>query len=498
MTLKSHTRKAIPYSIAISVFNTLVALFGMVFLVRYLDGEEYGVLVIITGLPLLFNLFISLGYDAYIIRYIPNIQDKLLIGDKIWKIVFQRTVLAAIISITLVGLFNYYAEPFGLADYYFAFVIYQLSVVCHVVYTNLITALNAKFLQKYVLFLSVIHQLIRVGTILLGVFQQEQFDFFIVGFTLATALSTILACTLFSIRFKLPEFKELLKLSNETSEEKNYRRISYINSMGTSFLGTDIDRYMLGYFSTNTQVAVYAIATRVLRQLMFFYPHQMFKSVLEPAFYNKYDESSKKSDLNRMFQFLFNANSIVGFLFIAIFYPLGERLLVLVFDQDYVLEAYWPLLIFLFFIVFYAIPLGLVAKAIKRPEILLYSKLSVILNVAVGIPFSYHYGALGMAIATSLSVVLKNIIIFVMSSRLVTIHIPLRATFRSVINALTTLLIIYLMDYFWEGLLLVKILLGVLFYIAMLKLNPVFSIDQQKLFVSLLPASLKKIGRLLL
>ena len=498
MTLKSDTRTAIPFSIGISVFNTLVALLGMVFLVRYLDGDQYGVLAIITGLPLLFNLFISFGYDAYIIRYVPNIRDRHLIGEIIWKIIAQRTALAIIISLLLIAAFDLYAQSFGLVEYYYAFVIYQLGVVCHIAYTNIVTSLNARFLQKYVLLLSVIQQSIRIGTILIGVYLQKEFDFFIIGFTVAIASSTVASFLIFAARFKIPSIKGLFKIRKEDIEEKSYRRISYINSMGTSFLGTDIDRYILGYFSTNLQVAIYAIATRVLKQLMFFYPHQMFKSVLEPAFYNKYDGSKNKTDLNSMFQFLFNANCIVGFFFIAIFYPLGNILLEFVFDQEYVLDAYWPLLIFLFFIVFYAIPLGLVAKAIKKPQILLYSKLSLILNLGAGIPLAYYYGALGMTIATSLSVVLKNVIIFVMSSKYVLIRIPWIATVRSGMNATAVLLVLYLLNNLIPGMVVLKIAVGTLVYLVMTKVNPVFNKEQKKLFVSLVPHKFKKLAKALL
>ena len=129
-------------------------------------------------------------------------------------------------------------------------------------------------------------------------------------------------------------------------KKKSIGGVVTLDKLGSSFLGTDIDRYVLAYFSTSVQVAVYAIATRILSKLLNIYPNRMFLHLIQPVVYSRYDENRDASQLNQAFKFLYSANNIIGFLLVAVFAPLGEELLLLVFNQEYVLQAYWPLLIF--------------------------------------------------------------------------------------------------------------------------------------------------------
>ncbi len=487
MEVKAQAKRAIPYSIGISVFNIVVALFGMVFLVRYLEAVEYGVLAILTGLPVIFNLLISFGYDQYILRYIPNISESKLVGDIIWRIVFKRMALAIIFSLLLIATFDIYSERFELTEYYPHLVIFQIVVVFRIGNNLLNISFGVRFLQKQVLLLGVIYQALRISAIIYGVIEKKDLQFFILAFTVAEIIRILLSSILFSKHFGQPRLRKLIQSRDESKEEKSYRNISYLNSLGTSFLGTDIDRYVLGYFSTNVQVAIYAIATKILTHLLYLYPSKMFKSVIEPAFYSKYDNSTNESDLNNMFQFLFNANTMIGFMFISIFYPLGDKLLMLVFEQKYIEQVFWPLLIFLIFIVFYAIPLGLVANAIKKPKILLYSKISVVVNIALGIPSAYYFGAIGMAAATAFSVTLKNAIIYLLSSKYVTIRLPWMSTWKALINALITLGVLYLLDEYLSLPVIISLVIGIIIYIVLLKVNPILTPDQKNLLLTLVP-----------
>ncbi len=394
---------------------------------------------------------------------------------------------AIIFSLIIIATFDIYSERFELTEYYPHLVIFQIVVVFRIGNNLLNLSLGVRFLQKQVLLLDVINHILRILAIIYGVAEKKDLQFFILAFTVTEIIRILLSSMVFSKHFGQPRLKKLFHPREESKEEKSYRNISYLNSLGTSFLGTDIDRYVLGYFSTNVQVAIYAIATKILTHLLYLYPSKMFSSVIEPAFYSKYDNSTDESDLNKMFQFLFNANSMIGFMFISIFYPLGDKLLIMVFEQKYIEQVYWPLLIFLVFIVFYAIPLGLVANAIKRPKILLYSKISVVINIALGIPAAYYFGAIGMAAATAFSVALKNAIIYLLSSKYVTIRFPWMPTLRALINALTTLGAVYYFDEYINFHVMVSLVIGVIIYIALLKINPVLTPDQRNFLLTIVP-----------
>lgn len=491
MGLKKKTKKALPYSILASLFNLLISLFGMVYLVRYLEGNEYGILAILGGLPLLLRISISFGYGAYITRFVPKIESNHRVGSIVWNIVFRRIALAILISAILVFLFDFYSDTFGLKDYYKHFLTYQLGMVSRFGFLLITIALNARFMQKQNLFISLFYQLLRLSCILYGVNTDQEFLFFITGFAIIEFVNLLVSGITFTKKHVFPPLIEIIKPLKQSQDERSYRRISYINNLGTSFLGTDVDRYLLGALSTNVQVAVYALATNILKKLLTFYPLKMFMSIAEPAFYSKFDSTGKNSDLQHMFQFIYTSNNVVGFLFFALFYPLGKDLLSLVFSKPYVQDAYWPLVVFLLFIIFYSIPLGMVAKALRKPRFLLIAKVSVIANLLLGIPLASKYGALGMAIATAFSVVLKNVIIYFLIYRDdFKLRIPWLSTVKTGLNAVVTIAIIILARGYIDIPIIVFIPIGVISYMILLKINPVFNNEQKTLIYKLLPKKL--------
>ncbi|MBD3342227.1 MAG: hypothetical protein GF353_24205 [Candidatus Lokiarchaeota archaeon] len=270
-------------------------------------------------------------------------------------------------------------------------------------------------------------------------------------------------------------------------EEKSYTFASYINQLGASFLGTDIDRYILALFSTNIQVAIYAVATNILKKLIFFLPHTLFKDVLEPSIYRRYDEKQSQTELNDIFQIIINLNNYVIFLILAIFIPLGRELLSFVFDKEYIQDAYFPLLIFLCFLVIYVFPIGLITKSIKKPEYLIYSKITVILNIALGIPMAMKYGALGIAIATALSTIEKNIIIFILTRRIVKLDIPFYSYLKLSASVLGIILILNTMNYYINIHVLVKLLFIISLYVVVNKFISIYSKKHKNILLRFFP-----------
>lgn len=494
MNLKKKAKKALPYSMGISLLNLVISMFGMVYLVQYLEEVEYGTLGLFTGLPLMINIALSLGYDSYISRYIPQIEDKKEVSTIVWRIVLRRMLLAGLVSAGLVFTFPYFSPYFKISEYYEHFIAYQGAMLFFFGFIYVRLALHARFLQKYLFFLRIFYQVIWVSAILYGVFTKKDFYYFMVAFSVVEFVHFTAGVIFFSIHHSMPSIKGIFQRREEPEEEKSYRKISYVNALGTSFLGTDIDRYILGYFSNPTQVAIYVLATRILKKLLFFYPLKMFKPIAEPTFYSKYDQTDNETELNRMFQFIFNANNMVGFLFLTLFLPVGKELMLWLFKKPYTAEAYLPLAIFLFFVVFYSIPLGMVSKAIKKPIILLYSKVSIVLNIALGIPLAYKYGAWGMALATAISVILKNAIIYILINRHISLSIPWISAIRSLVNtALTVGFVLILKAYVIQNIFLLGAISAVVYFFTT-KINPIFTPEQKKLLSTLVPKKFKSLA----
>lgn len=496
MSVKKKVKKSLPYSIGISVFNLFISLFGMVYLVRYLDEVEYGAMGLFTGLPFMLNIAIAMGWDNYITRFIPALEDKKEIGTKFWQILIPNMALATAISLLLVFTYDFWASKFQIGQYREHFIAFQGSLLSTFGFVYVQKMLNARFMQKHMLYSRIAYQALRLGSIIWGIQTKQSFLYFMYAFSIVDTIYFVIGISFVVFNSDWPRFRDLFRKVKETPEEKSYRRVSYVNKIGTSFLGTDIDRYILGYWSNPTQVAIYVLATRVLTKLMDFYPEKMFKPVSEPAFFSRYDTSDQKEvEVNRMFQFMFNANNIIGFLFLAILLPLGKDFLVLVFEKDYTADAYFPLIVFLIFLVFYSIPLGMVAQAIKKPMILLYSKLTIIFNIATGIPLAYLYGATGMAISTAASVFLKNLMVYYMTRKHIHVEIPWLSAVKSMANTLITAGIIYGMKVSLPINLYILALVATIVYFVVMKFNPIFTAPQRTLFFDLVPKKAQKVVR---
>jgi len=203
-----------------------------------------------------------------------------------------------------------------------------------------------------------------------------------------------------------------------------------------------------------------------------------------------------------MFEFLYKANNLLGCMTVAIFIPLGRDLLSLFFTQEYAMDAYWPLSVFMLTIVFYSMGFGMVAKAIERPHILLWSKLAVIANIVLGVPLAMQYGAVGMAVASAVSIILKNGIIYLLVRRYVDLQIPWNATVKCILNTVITVLILCVMKtlpilHMHTGVMCLRLSIlcvcGIAIYVALSKTNNVFTVEQRDLVCSLVPKKVRGI-----
>lgn len=437
--LRSKVRRSIPWTVAMGALQVALSLVSMVLLVRYLEPKEYGVWALFGALPTMVNLVISFGYGEFLLRFVPSIDDATEVGRIVWSIALRRMLLALGASALLVAGFDVYADRFDLRPYHLHLMAIQGAVVFSVGTIYLTHAMNARFMQREIVLRTFPIQVLQVALIGLGVLLRRDLFYFVAVAVGIAAAGFAFSAWIFASRYPL-RATGWARVS-ETPEQRRYRRLSYIDEWGINFLGTDIARYLVAYFSNNVEVAIYAVATTIVTRLQFFLPFTILRPLASATFYSHYEKSGDSGELQRMFRFLYDINNLVSFLFLAIFAASGRELLALVFRETYG-EAFYPVLILLAFLALHLIPVGMVAKALKRPEILIYSKVAVILNVALGIPLVIHYGATGMALATMLSVTARNVIMLAFLRRAIDLRMPWRASLRAACAALIAALVV--------------------------------------------------------
>lgn len=443
--LRAHVRRALPWSFVAGALQIILSLVSMVLLVRYLDPAEYGVWALLGALPTTVNLVISFGFIEYVIRFVPGLRGADEVGRVVWPIVFRQMLLAIVVSGILIGSFDLYATRFDLAGYWLPIVVIQVAVVANLGTLYLTSGMNARFMQREVVLRTFPAQVLQILLTVVGIATQQAFLFFVIMASFVASANFIAAAWVFGHRYPIPRWRRLVAGVEQSREEVSYRRISYVNEWGVNFLSTDVARYIVSAFSNNVEVAIYAVATTIVSRLQFFLPIPMLKSITSAIFYSRYEETGNPEELHRMFRFLFDVNSLVSLALLVAFLAGGRDLLKIVFRSTYV-DAYFPVLILLGFLILHFMPLGMVVRALKRPEILIYSKAAVVLNIALGIPLVMSYGATGMALATAVSVGVKNMILLLFVCRIIPFRMPWRALSRGGTAALMAVSAGYILE----------------------------------------------------
>ncbi|MEB2345947.1 MAG: polysaccharide biosynthesis C-terminal domain-containing protein [Deltaproteobacteria bacterium] len=474
--LRRNVRRALPWSFTAAALQILLSLVSMVLLVRYLDPKEYGIWALFGALPVTVNLVTSFGWVEFIIRFVPGLDDAGEVGRTVWPIVFRQMILAVAVSGLLVLGFDLYQARFGLEGYWLHLVVIQGAVIANRGTLYLTTAMNARFLQREVVLRTFPAQVLQLAVTALGIYWREDFLFFVILAACVAAGNLAAAAWVFGRQYPAPGLRKLAAGVDEDREQTSYRRLSFVNEWGVNFLSTDIARFIVSYFSDNVQVAIYAVATTIVSRLQFFLPIPMLKSVTGATFYTRYEQTGDPVELQRMFRFLYDTNSLVSLGLLVAFLTGGRELLAFVFHTTYG-DAFTPVVILLAFLILHFMPLGMVVRALKRPESLIYSKVAVLLNVALGVPLVIHYGATGMAVATAVSVAFKNMVLLFFVRRLIAFRMPWRALSRGGLAAAAAVLVGRALDP-WLPLLAEIALAGLVYVGAIRVLRPLEPADQ--------------------
>jgi O-antigen/teichoic acid export membrane protein len=481
--LRHRVRRSLPWSLGAGALQIALSLVSMVLLVRYLEPHEYGVWAILAALSTMVNLVISFGYGEFIVRFVPGLAPP-LVRRVVWSILARRMALAALVSIALVAGFDLYADPFELTSYRLHFTIMQAALILNLGTLYLTQAMNARFMQREVLLLAFPFQTALVCLTLAGIAARQPLLYFVLATTLVAAVNFAASAWLFGRHYAPPPLGGWAAGTGETAEQKRYRRLAYVDEWGVNFLSTDIARYLISYFSSNVEVAIYTVATTIVARLQFFLPLTMLKPLADATFYTRYEETGDPAELLRMFRFLFDVNNLVALFFVAAFVPYGEELLALVFRSTYA-AAYVPIVVLLVFLVLHQVPVGMLAKALKRPDILIYSKAAVVVNVALGIPLVIEYGATGMAVATAVSVAVKNVIMAVFLRRLIDLRISWRATIRGGVATVAAIAIALVLKPFHP--IVTGLLVAPIAYVAAVRLLAPLEPSDRALLLDMLP-----------
>jgi O-antigen/teichoic acid export membrane protein len=494
MNLVNSVKSKVLYSFGLSLVRVVTMLYAMILIIRYFDNTQYAVIVLLTGMSGILRTLTSFGYNHYITRFITKSTNDKKIASLYWNIVIKRLFVGCCAVLILGVTFPFYASKFGIDGYYPHTVWALLTVIFTIFSFYNHSLLNAQFKQNSIFYIDLFFFLSKALSITIIVYYKGSLLDLIQVYAILEGLRSIIGSILILFYYGLPNLHMNLKKIEDFEGDK-YRRHSYFTQITNFLTRANVDRYILAYFSNNFEVAVYGVASSILQRVSNVMPIKMFYPLLEPAIYARYDIKNNKNELNKIFNFIFIIVNFVLLLSITVFYVMGDELLKVVFVKDYAIEAFWPILILLFSLLAYSIPVGIIVKAIKKTKILMYAQLIGLLSFTVGIPMAIYFGALGIAISTAIFTILRNVVMFVMVRKYVSLVIKLRPVLVLILSSIITIVVLTVVGASIHLNIFVQFTLVIIIYLILVKNMKLFCEDNQRILFKFIPNKISNFVR---
>ena len=488
-TLQQNARGALPYAALSGILQIILSLVGMLLLVRYLSPDDFAAWTVMSGFgaPLIF--LTAFGFRHSLVRFMPALKEKQPRARFLWRVLIRRGFWLILASGVLYASFPLYAGRLGIENQIRVFEVLLGSFFLMACNQYLVVGLNVAFRQREVLIGNLVLQALWVAGVLAGMEWQEDLFFFGAWQAICQSVYLLLNVAIVIHYLGPPEPRDIQTRHLEDTEESHYRRTSFVNDMGGVLLSANINRFIVAAFSSTSQVAIYSVAVSIIVRLTALMPLEVFRPLASVTFFTRFEEKKTVDEVNRMFSFLLSMNRIVTTAFLALFIPLGYEVTVWVFKAEYG-PAYLPIVILLLGMGLFSMPVGLVAQALQRPKWLVYSQLAVLVNVGLGIPAAIYWGATGMAVATAVSQLTKNAIVFILLRREFPVRYPWWTSLRFGFAGTAVGILLWWLN----GLIpfLVAGAIGAVAWLAALRLFRVLNQDERQLLLTLVPTRFQR------
>lgn len=397
------------------IVTQLVGLLASVLVLRQLDVDIYGTYVFLFGLFTAYQLLIISPLKHVLIRFIPELRyrvrpsslGKLILSYMLLALamVAALTILAILFKDALAVFFNISSFHSHLPAFLFFVLSYALKLLLEVI-------LSAFLLHRKIALLNIVVVLIRAISYLI-MLAKLNVDMLL---TIEGWVSLIYALPAVFILIKHVRYKCESVEDVSTSEKKRMKRFwgySLFTELGAGLIGRTSDYYIVAAMSGSYFVGLYGFAVKIYELFYKLLPLKEFESVLKPLVFEKYANQSNVTDLNYFYNFTAKVLLplfIFPFLYFLFF---GKLIIIEVFGDKY-LDAYWTTLIILSGLIINGLfyPLVILVQLKEKLHVLLISRIVVGFSIFAGIIMMKHFGIVGVALATLIGELLKNLLMF--------------------------------------------------------------------------------------
>ncbi|MFC1967383.1 polysaccharide biosynthesis C-terminal domain-containing protein [Chloroflexota bacterium] len=467
--------------------NILVQSIGIitaVIIARTLGPEMQGTYVLILSIPITINIFITLGFNQGINRYIPALKGENREGlmkpllRRIFLLRFALSILAILLIFLFSGLIeNLFNIEGWLDQQILALIAIYLCVINLSSILGIILAVN--YQQKWLNIANIISAVVMLLGILLLVF----FDTMSVkSIMVVTIIPQIITLALYTVIFKMTGMPAGSYTPEELTEYvrkfTRYSSIMYLVQLAGFVLAYRSDIYFIAYYLGATSVSFYSIANGIAEQSTGIFGSRATGVMTVGAMTETYKKTGDKG-LNTAFsyQLQFHLLHSIPIIFGGIY--LTRDIIPVLYGDSFMPVV--PLLMALFLVRFFTGFGGSysgVMVAIEKPQYFLWTKIISIINIPLNILLIPQIGIMGAVIATAATQFITLSTEIFLTLRIVSIQFPLKNLARMILCGCIMLLAVFLFRRFviidnTVLKLVIEILVGAMAYgLAVINLDP--------------------------
>jgi len=391
------------------IFLKPLNIFTSILIARFLGTEGFGLYNLGLSINVLMNVFTNFGLTQGIVKFsvknqtehdIPKIK-----GVIFSSLLFSLSLCVVIVIIQIIfakEISNWFFQNDSLAD---VLIIFALSVPFNTLY-----ALPAAFAQSFkkIKYQSLVVNILRPLSFLLLVLVVIAFNYDLNFVLYANLFSTIItaALSIYLIKNYFPEFfNSKIKAIKELRPLVSF---SY-KTMFTGFISIlmiKVDRLMIGYFSTSSDVGVYSAAANLAINVTFFLtPFAMIFLPISAELFHKNNFPELNKAFKNVTRWLLTFTLPIFFIFTSY----SSELLQL-FGKDYSLGGIVLILIsFAELINVSTGPVGILLKMSGHQTVdLTISVLVLVINSVLNLIMIPIYGMVGAALATGIAIIVTH------------------------------------------------------------------------------------------
>ncbi len=399
------------------VFFSILQVIVTILVIRKLDIDIYGTFNFLIASFFIFQIFAASQVASVFDRYIPELiknkdyrRFKKLVTYGIFIAIFGLSVL-----IILLYVFQKpFADLFNFTDfekYLPAFIAYVVGRFSRVITESLIKAM-------------LLHKQYAIINMLVAALRSILYLYFLPQITInlmlyiEASIGILYGVASFSVA--VVKYKKVMKTHNtadviesdiSASRVMKFGLYSVFNELGANIVQENSDVFIIKAMGNSFMLGLYTFAFKIYHILFQILPLKDFFSVLRPLFFQKFTSEHTKEDFVHMFNFIIKFMLPLLTFPALYFFIFGKEVIEFVFDPKYV-AAYTVTCIIMSNYIFTALffPVGMTIQLKERMDIALAGKAVVIFSLAAGFLGMKYFGIEGVAVATVLGLILKNLL----------------------------------------------------------------------------------------